>query len=120
MPASSMIQTGSDLAPVNAVMPNVAAMAAASIMPVPVVIPPRTDVNDGAISVIIVRVGVAVPVTVRMIPVAVTVSDRHPKADPNVHPSLCLRHACECESAKGQRDQKKSFPVHSEASVNCC
>ena len=116
MPASSMIQTGFDLAPVDAVMPNVAAMTAAAIMPVPMVISPGTNVNDRAVSVMI--VGVAVPIPVGMISVAITVSDRHSKADPNVHTRLGLRHARECESAKSQRDQKKSFPVHDEASVD--
>jgi hypothetical protein len=97
-------------------MPNVAAMAAAPIVPMPVI--PWADVNHLAgISVVVVRI-VPISVSIRIISVAVPVSDGHTNADSDVHPRLCLGHACEGESPDGDREQKKLFPVHNGSSVN--
>ena len=71
---------------VGAMVPNVPAMAAASIMPVPVIA--RSDMDDRAtISVIVVRI-VPMAVAVGMISV-ISVPGRMAKSDPHGDPRLC-------------------------------
>src|SRR5687767_11805946 len=93
-------------------------MAAAAVVPMPVIA--AVTVNHGTIPAVVTIGIVAIPVAgiISAVAVAISVSDRHPKADPNVHTRLCLRRACECERAEGQRDQKKFLQVHDEASVD--
>src|SRR5688572_27670519 len=93
-------------------------MAATPVVPMPVI--PAVTVNHGPVPAVIAIwiVAIAVAGIISSVAVAISVSDRHPKADPDVHTRLCLRRACECERAEGQRDQEKFLQVHDEASVD--